>query len=185
MERSSLATCDAMSIWHAQMTANMHCGHRTVNDRRSKGGCDLWQADLCVCQVVALVVMEGETQTALILPQVVAHEVGVLREVDRLQGKPAQALSSVDSLHSHASRQTPGNPICPTREGSAKTDQAGFAWYSTRDEHPARHVHVPHFALRHDLPSRPCCHDLWRQENSYSRTLSDWRAVLLQQALVP
>ena len=35
------------------------------------------QAHLCVSQVVALVVVKGETEPALILAQVVAHEVWV------------------------------------------------------------------------------------------------------------
>ena len=34
--------------------------------------------DLCVGQVVALIVVKRETQTALVLAQVIAHEVGVL-----------------------------------------------------------------------------------------------------------
>jgi hypothetical protein len=49
-------------------------------------------------QVIALVVVQREAQAALILPQVVAHEVGVLGQVDRLQGKPPQALPPINRL---------------------------------------------------------------------------------------
>jgi hypothetical protein len=40
---------------------------------------------LCVCQVVALVGVDGEAQFALVGPQVVAHEVRILVEIHSLQ----------------------------------------------------------------------------------------------------
>ncbi len=58
---------------------------------------------LGVGKVVALIVVQGETQAALILAQVVAHEVGVLREVDGFQRQPAQPLPPVDGLQSQCS----------------------------------------------------------------------------------
>lgn len=53
---------------------------------------------LGVSEVVALVVVEGEAELALIASQVVAHEVGVLGQVDRLQRQPPQPLPPVDRL---------------------------------------------------------------------------------------
>ena len=55
-------------------------------------------SDLGVCQVVALVVVQREAEAALILPQVVAHEVGVLCQVDGLQREAPQALPPVNGL---------------------------------------------------------------------------------------
>ena len=53
---------------------------------------------LRVRQVVPLVLVHREAEAALVLPQVVAHEVGVFRDVDGLQGEAAEALAAVDVL---------------------------------------------------------------------------------------
>ena len=42
--------------------------------------------------------MDRQTETALVLPLVVAHEVGVLGDVDGLHGEAAEALAAVDVL---------------------------------------------------------------------------------------
>ena len=55
-------------------------------------------AHLGMGQVVPLVVVQREAQTALILAQVVAHEVWVLREVNRLQRKTPQPLPPINGL---------------------------------------------------------------------------------------
>jgi hypothetical protein len=53
---------------------------------------------LGVRKVVALVVVQREAQAALVLAEVVAHEVRVLRQVDGLQRQPPQPLPPVNCL---------------------------------------------------------------------------------------
>lgn len=53
---------------------------------------------LRVSQVVPLVVVQRQAQLALVAAEVVAHEVGVLGEVDGLEGEAAEALPPVDGL---------------------------------------------------------------------------------------
>ena len=53
---------------------------------------------LRVRQVAALALVDRQAQAALVLPQVVAHEVWVLRDVYRLEGEAAEALAAVDVL---------------------------------------------------------------------------------------
>lgn len=53
---------------------------------------------LRVRQVVPLVVVQRQAKLALIAAEVVAHEVGVLGEVDGLEGEAAEALPPVDGL---------------------------------------------------------------------------------------
>lgn len=51
-------------------------GRLQVKEARLQGS--VQQTDLCVCQVVSFIVVEGETEAALILSQVISHEVRVL-----------------------------------------------------------------------------------------------------------
>lgn len=53
---------------------------------------------LRVRQVVPLVVVQRQAQLALIAAEVIAHEIGVLGEVDSLEGQAAEALPPVDGL---------------------------------------------------------------------------------------
>lgn len=75
---------------------------------------------LRVRQVVALVVVQREAQAALILAEVVAHEVRVLRQVDGLQRQPPQPLPPVDRLwvcgaQGHPAATTVGTRTNPQR----------------------------------------------------------------------
>jgi len=47
---------------------------------------------LGVRQIVALVLVGGQAETALVLADVVPHKIGILGEVDGLQCQTAQAL---------------------------------------------------------------------------------------------
>ena len=49
-------------------------------------------------KIVALVVVQGEAKSALILAQVVSHKVRIFGQVYRFQSQAPQALSSVNSL---------------------------------------------------------------------------------------
>ena len=55
-------------------------------------------------KIVALIVVQSKTKSALVLPQVISHEVRVLGQVYRFQCQAPQALSSVNSLQG-----TPGS----------------------------------------------------------------------------
>ena len=55
---------------------------------------------LRVGQVIALVVVQRQAEAALVLAQVVSHEVWVFCQVNRLQRQPPQPLPSVNRLHS-------------------------------------------------------------------------------------
>ena len=62
---------------------------------------------LRVSQVRGLVVVQGETQLALVGPKVVPHEVGVLLEVDGLRSKSSQSLPTIPvglGVGGHATR---------------------------------------------------------------------------------
>lgn len=63
--------------------------------------CSVLGGYLCVSKIIALIVMECETESALILPQVISHEVRVLGQVYGFQGQAPQALPSVNSLDAH------------------------------------------------------------------------------------
>ena len=54
---------------------------------------------LCVGEVVAFVLVEGETEAAFVLAEMVFHEVRVFGEVDGFEGEATESLPSVDSLH--------------------------------------------------------------------------------------
>ena len=64
------------------------------------------EPDLSMRQVVALVVVQRQAQAALVLPQVVAHEIRILRQIDGLQGQPPQPLSPVDGLEVQSGRMS-------------------------------------------------------------------------------
>ena len=64
------------------------------------------EPDLSMRQVVALVVVQRQAQAALVLPQVVAHEIRILRQIDGLQGKPPQPLPPVDGLRVQSGRMS-------------------------------------------------------------------------------
>ena len=49
-------------------------------------------------KIVAFIVVERETQSALILTQVIPHEIGVFGQVYGFQGQTPETFSSVDSL---------------------------------------------------------------------------------------
>lgn len=85
----SLPCCCTVQVVTCYCTADDHVCHLI---------CDRVHACLGVRQVVALVVVQREAQAALVLAQVVAHEVRVPRQVDRLQRQPPQPLPPVDGL---------------------------------------------------------------------------------------
>mmetsp|Transcript_4139 Transcript_4139/g.10620 ORF Transcript_4139/g.10620 Transcript_4139/m.10620 type:complete len:203 (-) Transcript_4139:71-679(-) len=72
--------------------------------RRPLGQVLLVPLALGVREVVPLVPVQGQAQSALVRAEVVAHEVGVLGEVDRLQGELAQSLPPVHVGLSRARR---------------------------------------------------------------------------------
>lgn len=53
---------------------------------------------LRVRQVVPLVVVQRQAKLTLVTAEVVAHEVGVLGEIDGLEGEAAEALAAVDGF---------------------------------------------------------------------------------------
>jgi len=62
------------------------------------GEVGLMPLPLRVRQVVPLVVVQRQAELALVAAEVVAHEVGVLGEVDGLESEAAEALPPVDGL---------------------------------------------------------------------------------------
>ena len=56
---------------------------------------------LSVRKVVALIVVQRKTQSALILPKVISHEIWVFGQVYCLQRQAPQALPSIDGLKYH------------------------------------------------------------------------------------
>lgn len=64
----------------------------------SLGEIGLVPLPLRVRQVVPLVVVQRQAEFALVAAEMVAHEVGVLGEVDGLHGEAAEALPPVDGL---------------------------------------------------------------------------------------
>ncbi len=51
-----------------------------------------------MCQVVAFIGVQREAQATFILTQMVAEKVGILGQVDGLQGKTTQALTACNGL---------------------------------------------------------------------------------------
>ena len=51
---------------------------------------------LRMCQVVALVAVDRETQLALVRSQMILHKVGILGEVDLIEGQASKTFSAVD-----------------------------------------------------------------------------------------
>lgn len=79
----------------------------------SPGQVGLMLLPLGVCQVAPLVVVQGQTQLALVRAQMVLHEVRVLVDVDGLQGQLPEALPAVSVAlrgggHASAPRLAPG-----------------------------------------------------------------------------
>lgn len=70
--------------------------------------------DLCVREVVALIVVERQAQPALVLPQVIPHEVRVLRQVNGFQSQSPEPLPPINSLQ-HASTVIGNDWVCPDR----------------------------------------------------------------------
>lgn len=65
---------------------------------RSLSQVGLMPLPLRVRQVVPLVVVQSQAQLTLVAAEVVAHEIGVLGEVDSLEGKSAETLAAVDGF---------------------------------------------------------------------------------------
>ena len=84
--------------------------------------------------------MNGKTQLALVGAQVVAHEVGVFVEVDRLERQLAQALAS--HLHNH------------TESGSKPVDSKEARQITTRLPHLV-FLRLGRLATRPGLSSPP------------------------------
>ena len=80
---------------------------------------------LRVRQVVPLVGVQREAQAALVLPQVVAHEVRVLAQVDRLQCQPPQPLAPVHSLPSGGAERERGKRRRAVRAGRCPEGREG------------------------------------------------------------
>lgn len=53
---------------------------------------------LSVGQVIALVVVQSETKLALVAAEVIAHKVGIFRQIDRLQRQSPEPLTPVDGF---------------------------------------------------------------------------------------
>jgi len=149
-----------------------------------------------MCKVVSLVVVQCEAESALILAQVVAHEIRIFREIDGFQSKPAQPLSSVDRLEAAKEREhiisqpeniylSDASPYSPYYDTSRFEPIAVHSVFDTvLSIEPCQAVSIklkcmlptppdspqqpysPHFVLMHALQNQLCCRALLRPGNS-------------------
>ena len=96
VKRARVGVCPGCAHSSVVVTMTPRCGHERLLPQAHAH--QQASSHLCMRKVIALVVVKRQAQAALILPQVVAHEVGVLAEIDRLQRKPPQTLTAVNRL---------------------------------------------------------------------------------------
>lgn len=53
---------------------------------------------LSVGQVVSLIVVQSQTKLAFIAAKMIAHEIGIFRQIDGLEGQSPETLSTVDGF---------------------------------------------------------------------------------------